>query len=580
MDSDDGGRRRGCNCKKSSCLKLYCECFAASGRCSERCQYVGCKNRSHNQQEIAQAIQAIEKRTQKAFRPSLPAARASETEPAPEPASRPPVSSASTPATFPAERKAAMAMAGTSPRPICACSDGKCTGDCPCLSLFGTCSPRCQCKGCQVQAQPERTKGCSCKKSNCLKLYCECLAAQRMCDHLCNCEGCKNCQETLAERERAVAAILERNPLAFQPKVASGSSQHLRGCNCRKSGCMKNYCECHQAGVACTSRCACHQCRNTETFVSAKKMLVFAGMSADDSNLRVSLDRPSQRKIVKRPACASAKAANAQNGMRTPTNASTQRPSALELLSRSAPVAHSKLYQRNDSFMDGLPPTTPTKRPSSNMEHCHTAGGAVVTPTFAKRKYTRRSFTKLPFMDRIQEAAAQVTELPSVEDAVVNVYDARNTEGVGDPELAILSRSLLRTAMTVELAEEEKESADNPMGQTPVKEQTGSLKIDPRRVSDVSDGREALSPTAAGLFCEEEFSEAIGDDDSQQEMEEETNGNGLQSGSTSNDDNRKPKRSSGRDQGRSKSLSAMQERAVLQEFSVWLRNLAAGVPSH
>lgn len=400
-----------------------------------------------------------------------------------------------------------------------------------------------------------------------------------MCDHLCNCEGCKNCQETLAERERAVAAILERNPLAFLPKVASGSSQHLRGCNCRKSGCMKNYCECHQAGVACTSRCACHQCRNTETFVSAKKMLVFAGVSADDSSLRVTLDRPSQRKIVKRPARSNAKAASAQNGMQTPTNASTQRPSALELLSRSAPVAHSKLYQRNDSSMDGLPPTTPTKRPSSIMEHCHTAGGAVVTPTFAKRKYTRRSFTRLPFMDRIQEAAAQpVVDLPNVEDVVVNVYDARSTEGVGDPELAILSRALLHTAMTVELAEEEKEAADTPEDQTPVKQPAEGLKINPRRVSDVSDGREALSPTAAGLFCEEEFSDAIGDDDSPQAMEVETNGNGVPSGSKPDDENRNPKPS--KDQDRSKSLSAMQERAVLQEFSVWLRNLAAGVPSH
>ncbi|EEY66709.1 uncharacterized protein PITG_17260 [Phytophthora infestans T30-4] len=392
-------------------------------------------------------------------------------------------------------------MAGTSPKPVCACADGNCTSDCPCLSLFGSCSPRCQCKGCQVQTQPERTKGCSCKKSNCLKLYCECLAAQRMCDHRCNCEGCKNCSETLAERERAVAAILDRNPLAFQPKVASGSSQHLRGCNCRKSGCMKNYCECHQAGVACTSRCACHQCRNTETFVSAKKMLVFAGVSADDNDLRVTI-RPSQRKLVKRP-----KKSETQSGMLTPTNASTQRPSALELLSRSAPAAPSKLHHHEDSAM-GIAPTTPTKRPSSYLDLVP----GVVTPTFAKRKYTRRSFSQLQFMERIQELAAPTVELPNVEDTVTNAYDARNTEGVGDPELTILSRSLLHTAMA----------------------QSRTSK--PQRVPGSSDARKALSPTAAGLFCEEEYSKY-----------KETN------------------------------LSVMQERAVLQEFSVWLRNLAASL---
>jgi len=522
-------RRRGCNCKKSSCLKLYCECFAASGRCSERCQCVGCKNRPHNQEEIGRAIEAIEKRTQKSLRPSMPA---TSSEPIAESTSRPPSSvmthsssnhaTEAAPATFPTERKAAMAMAGTSPKPVCACPGSVCNGDCPCLSLFGGCSPRCQCKGCQVQAQPERAKGCSCKKSNCLKLYCECLAAQRMCDHRCNCEGCKNRPETLAERERAVAAILERNPLAFQPKVASGSSQHLRGCNCRKSGCMKNYCECHQAGVACTARCACHQCRNTETFVSAKKMLVFAGASTEDSSLRINADRPSQRKLVKRPA-RGAKKVDTRHGMRTPPNAPTGRPSALELLSRSAPVASSKLYQRQDSSVDGLPPTTPTKRPSTYMDHYHTAGGAAVTPTFAKRKYTRRSSNRLPFMDRIQEAATPAAELPSVEDAVTNAYDARSTEGVGDPELTLLSRSLLHTALAVEFAEEEKEAVATPVDQAPVDQHAKGTK-EAKRAADPRDGREALSPTAAGLFCEEDYSEAAGDDGISMDLAPNTDG--------------------------------------------------------
>ncbi|KAL3669939.1 hypothetical protein V7S43_005313 [Phytophthora oleae] len=551
-DNMDLGQRRGCNCKKSGCLKLYCECFAAGGRCSERCQCMSCKNQEHNQEEIAQAIQTIEKRTQKSFRPSLSTPRPSKSETTATPPLSSSVANSDTPTTFPTDRKAATAMAGTSPRPICDCTDGNCASDCPCLTLFGTCSPRCQCRGCQVvQAKPERTKGCSCKKSNCLKLYCECLAAQRMCDHRCNCEGCKNRPETLDERERAVAAILERNPLAFQPKVASGSSQHLRGCNCRKSGCMKNYCECHQAGVACTSRCACHQCRNTETLVSAKKMLVFAGVSTDDNSLRFTI--PSQRKLAKRPS--RSKKADLQHGMRTPTNQSTQNPSAFELLSRSAPVASSKKYDRNNSAMDGLPPMTPTKQPSSYMEHFHTAGGEV-TPTFAKRKYTRRSSNKLPFEDRIQEVSLPAVDLPSVGDTVTNAYDARNTEGVGDPELTLLSRSLLQTAMTVELAEEEeKQFAHASVDHSPAKPQT-----------EHGDHREALSPTSAGLFCEEEYSEAAADDGSHIEPNE----NGIATTAGNEPD------SSGQHSGKA-SLSALQERAVLQEFSVWLRNLVSGV---
>lgn len=39
------GHKRGCRCKRSKCLKKYCECFHAGARCNpDVCQCEDCRN--------------------------------------------------------------------------------------------------------------------------------------------------------------------------------------------------------------------------------------------------------------------------------------------------------------------------------------------------------------------------------------------------------------------------------------------------------------------------------------------------------------------------------------------------------
>lgn len=138
---------------------------------------------------------------------------------------------------------------------------------------------------------PKKEKvACHCKKSKCLRLYCECFAKGLICGVDCACNDCHNIEDLKDLRELVVQETLEKNPFAFKSKYKKLRENqqilHSRGCNCSKTGCVKKYCECYNAGTGCSRLCKCSNCQN-------------ANIELEDSEVKIYYDRVLRKRSKK-----------------------------------------------------------------------------------------------------------------------------------------------------------------------------------------------------------------------------------------------------------------------------------------
>lgn len=135
-----------CNCQKSRCLKLYCDCFSNQRICQSHCNCVDCLNTKHSKRK-ERAIELALKKNPQAFESKLTA------------------------------RKIICRTENNEQKQIYSIN---CTNQ----------------------------KSCNCRNSQCQKKYCDCFRLNISCTQLCKCEDCRNGKFDQQEQNQTVEGVV------------------------------------------------------------------------------------------------------------------------------------------------------------------------------------------------------------------------------------------------------------------------------------------------------------------------------------------------------------------------------------
>ena len=144
--------------------------------------------------------------------------------------------------------------------------------------------------------EPNNKIHCTCKKTKCIKKYCECYSSKVYCQN-CKCENCENKpylidnnnNNSINKKEEEINESKIIKQISDSDIICDINDNYLKKliiCTCSKSGCNKNYCECFKAKVKCNNKCRCIKCLNKpdDTIPLDEEKMITKSISAPISN--------------------------------------------------------------------------------------------------------------------------------------------------------------------------------------------------------------------------------------------------------------------------------------------------------